>query len=168
MLFRSDYFDAVKYAGQGDVGKASELILPKFMRSVVTASRYGTEGITTRKGNVAVEPDQFSAFDLVAQGLGFTPTLKSEHYEAQQSKEDISSAVNDRKSALIKKALRGEDISEERSKFNEDHPTMRLTMSDIMKARAAERRRVKGMDEAGVSFSKKEKSLQGVDRYAYR
>jgi hypothetical protein len=170
----ADMFEGIQMASHGEIERAVEKMLPKFLASPVKAVRYATDGLTTRSGNVAVESDRFDGWDLAYKALGFSPVVESEHYAAQNSKEDVAQAINARRKEIYSQyaqaRLSGENASEVReavAKFNSDHPKQRITQEQLLQSLQQRRSSKKEYDEAGVRYSKRDKSLKGVDRYAY-
>jgi hypothetical protein len=169
----SRFGDAVILGSEGDYQKALEKVLPKFMSSLVKAERLGDEGITTRSGNVAIEADEFDAWDQAIKALGFTPTKESEYYQAMYEKERISSAIDDRRNRIIKAIatgrLKGEDTAEAREQareFNIEHPSRRITGESITRSVAQRRKDKQQRNESGVRFEKRERDIRDVTRFA--
>jgi hypothetical protein len=165
--------DAFILGSEGDYQKALEKALPKFMSSLVKAERLGSEGLTTRSGNVAIEADEFDAWDQAIKALGFTPTKESEYYQAMYEKERISSAIDDRRNRIIKAIatarLKGEDTAEAREQareFNIEHPSRRITGESITRSVAQRRKDKQQRNESGVRFEKRERDIRDVTRFA--
>jgi hypothetical protein len=165
--------DAFILGSEGDYQKALEKALPKFMSSLIKAERLGSEGLTTRSGNVAIEADEFDAWDQAIKALGFTPTKESEYYQAMYEKERISSAIDDRRNRIIKAIatgrLKGEDTAEAREQareFNIEHPSRRITGESITRSVAQRRKDKQQRNESGVRFEKRERDIRDVTRFA--
>jgi hypothetical protein len=169
----SKVMDSFILASEGDYQKALEKSLPKFISSLSKSERLGSEGITTRSGNVAVEADEFSAWDQAIKALGFSPSKESEYYNAMYQKEKISSAIDDRRNKLIKQLasarMNGEDITdafEQVKEFNADHPVRRITGESITRSIAQRRKDKAQRAESGVRYEKRERDIKEVTRYA--
>lgn len=169
----SRFGDAFILGSEGDYQKALEKVLPKFMSSLVKAERLGDEGITTRSGNVAIEGEEFSAWDQAIKAMGFTPTKESEYYQAMYAKERISQAIDDRRNRIIKamaKArLNGEvdqEALEQAKEFNSEHPSRRITGESITRSVAQRRKDKQQRAESGVRYEKRERDIRDVTRYA--
>jgi hypothetical protein len=164
--------DSTKMFAQGDYAKGFEKMLPKALADLGKAYRYSEEGMTTRIGNEVIPADKFTVADLALRAAGFSPTRESEHYEAQQSKEDTNQAIKKRRTQVIRDAVearQNKDAATVRrliSEFNADHPSKeyRITMSTLL--RSAQAKRQRKVDEAGVAWTKSERALRGIDRYA--
>jgi hypothetical protein len=170
----ADLFEGIQRFSHGEIERGIEKMLPKFLASPVKAVRYATDGLTSRSGNVAVEPDKFDGWDLAYKALGFSPVVESEHYAAQNSKEDVAQAINARRKEIYSQYAQARlsggnasDVREAVAKFNSDHPKQRITQEQLLQSLQQRRSSKKEYDEAGVRFSKRDKSLKGVDRYAY-
>ena len=71
-------FTAGQYLSAGDYWKAIEQIAPTGLANVSKALRMGTEGWTTRSGDVVIPADEVSLFELALQGAGFTTSRMSD------------------------------------------------------------------------------------------
>ncbi len=169
----SRFGDAFILGSEGDFQKASEKVLPKFMSSLVKAERLGSEGLTTRSGNVAIEADEFDAWDQAIKALGFTPTKESEYYQAMYAKERVSQAIDDRRNRIIKAIatakLNGEDTAEpleQAREFNTEHPTRRITGESVTRSVSQRRKDKQQRSESGVRYEKRERDIRDVTRYA--
>jgi len=169
----SRFGDAFILGSEGDYQKALEKVLPKFMSSLVKAERLGDEGLTTRSGNVAIEADEFDAWDQAIKALGFTPTKESEYYQAMYTKEKITQAIDDRRNRIIKSIatakLNGEDTSEaleQAREFNTEHPTRRITGDSVKRSISQRRKDKQQRSESGVRYEKRERDIRDVTRYA--
>jgi hypothetical protein len=162
----SRWANAALLAEKGDFGKAWEQALPKFAASPVKATRYATEGITTSRGNQAVDAEQFSPWDVAFHSMGFQSSRTSEYYEAVQAKENVAAAMDTRRQNIVTKAARGEDMADEIAAYNEDHPKNRITYSTIRQSIVQRRQDAKLRSNTGVRFDKDQQSLLGIDRFA--
>lgn len=62
------------YAWQGDYDKAAENVLPTGFANLAKAIRFGTEGISSKSGDVLIPGEQFTLFDLASQAVGLPST----------------------------------------------------------------------------------------------
>ena len=169
----SRIMDAYLLASEGDFQKASEKALPKFISSLVKAERLGSEGLTTRSGNVAIEADEFSAWDQTIKALGFSPIKEAEYYQAMYEKERISDAIDNVRNKIIKSIatsrMNGEnadDALEQLREFNAEHPTRRITGESITRSIAQRRKDRAQRAESGVRYEKRERDISDVTRFA--
>lgn len=168
------FIDGFKLMEQGDLQKGFETMMPKFIAAPAKAVRVGSEGISTRAGNVVVEPDQVSAWDMAIKAAGFSPIVESEHYTAQSAKEDTARAIKGRRDRAIREysnaVLNGTPADDARGmidEFNAAHPGYRINGSTLRRAIAQGRNNKSELDEAGVRFTKQDAPLEGITRFAY-
>ena len=171
----STMWDGAKLMEGGDFQKGFEKIMPKWVANPVKAERYSDEGLTSRKGNMAVSPDQFDSWDIMFRAMGFSTTNESNHYDAQNAKENVSRAIKTRRESLLddfaKAQLSGGDVGSAReniAEFNAEHSTKGNRIDAGTMLKAVQRRRVdaRGVDAAGVSFRRNETNLKEIDRFA--
>ena len=169
----SKVMDSYLLASEGDYQKALEKAMPKFISSLIKAERLGSEGLTTKAGNVAIEADEFTAWDQALKALGFSPTLESEYYQAMYEKERISDAIDKRRNKIIKAIatarLAGEDVSDllqQANEFNTEHPSRRIDGESIRRSVAQRRKDKMERSESGVRFTKRERDIRDVTRFA--
>lgn len=71
------------YAWQGDYDKAAENVLPTGFANLAKAIRFGTEGISSKAGDVLIPGEQFTLFDLASQAVGLpSSTITSRNLKA--------------------------------------------------------------------------------------
>jgi len=165
--------DAVYLGSEGDYQKALEKILPKVIASPIKAQRLGSEGITSRSGNVTVEAEEFDLWDLTIKSLGFSPSIESEYYSAMMQKEGVSAAIDKRRNKIIKdfatSILEKEDVKELKEmvrQFNKEHPTRPITADSISRSIKSRVRGKAERDETGVRISKRDIALKDLSRFA--
>lgn len=172
----ANFWDAEKMWEQGDWQKAVEKAAPKMFSDVVKAYRYGTEGMTSRTGKPVMGAEQFSISDLAQRALGFSPSMESEHYDAQAAKMDTQERIKERRERLISNyanaKVTGNDLEalqQAVDNWNAKHPEkgVRIDRSALVKATTSRKKEFASTDPAGVKFGKNEKHLAGVDRFAY-
>ena len=66
-------FRAIQYGSQGDYYKGIEAAAPTGVANVMKAFRFGTEGVTTKAGDVHIPGEDFTFMELVAQAAGLPP-----------------------------------------------------------------------------------------------
>ena len=66
-------FRALQYGYQGEYYKGVETMAPTGVANVMKAFRFGTEGVTTKAGDVHIPGEDFTLGDLVAQAAGLPP-----------------------------------------------------------------------------------------------
>ena len=66
-------FRALQYGYQGEYYKGVETMAPTGVANVMKAFRFGTEGVTTKAGDVHIPGEDFTLGELVAQAAGLPP-----------------------------------------------------------------------------------------------
>ena len=83
----------------GHYDRALEAMIPSALRNGLKSYRYATKGATTRDGEKIY--DNFNAYELFLQTIGFTPTEVSERSELAGAAAKKKSDIADRKTALL-------------------------------------------------------------------
>jgi hypothetical protein len=153
--------NAFKMMQDGNVERAIETIAPSFVRNVMKGTRYMLEGATTLKGDPVME--DISAYNVLMQGIGFTPADLSSQYERMQAAKGYEREVLARRTQLLQNYDMGHTagdsdlMSETREKiqaFNEAHAKYKITPETIQKSIRARKAAEKEMIN-GVRFNKK-------------
>lgn len=66
-------FRAIQYGYQGDYYKGVEAAAPTGVANVMKAFRFGSDGVTTKAGDVHIPGEDFTFMELVAQAAGLPP-----------------------------------------------------------------------------------------------
>lgn len=75
--------DGLGLATQGQTLKGLEMMMPKGIADLSKALRQEVQGVTNRKGDVVLSPDELSMIDGIMQGIGFpTTTVTERGYKA--------------------------------------------------------------------------------------
>lgn len=172
----ADMLDGIQLMGTGQVAKGAEKVIPiKAAQNVVRAWRYWHEGLTTRKGEVVLPDEKFSAWDLALRGAGFQPTIESEYYAANQVVAEKKAAASDVRNNLLrdyaKAKIEGDDTSDIDAKindFNQRHTEkgVRVDASSKIKAVQARRRMAAERNDVGVQASKANRPFMDSARFA--
>jgi DNA-binding MarR family transcriptional regulator len=147
--------DMAKFLGDGQYARAVEAPMPKGIKDIFKAYRYGTEGIKGRNKQDGVDAADISAWDVLQRGLGLTPFEEAEYYEAKTALYKTNDAIETRRSRLLRDIsiarIDGDrttelEIRNAIREFNKDHPKYRIKGSAISKStknrRNARRERV--------------------------
>ncbi|RUR05971.1 PLxRFG domain-containing protein [Brucella abortus] len=86
---------------KGEYWRATETVLPKFLRDPMKAFRYYNEGVRNARGDDIVPEDQINAFDAARQGIGFTPAKVTEAWERNSTLKNAEKRLNDRRRQLM-------------------------------------------------------------------
>lgn len=171
--------EGLDFLGSGQYGKAFEKFLPKSVADVLKAARYSTEGITTKRGDVSIDPSRVDAWDTAVAALGFTPTLVSERGAAVAAVNEAKNQINDRRQELMRdwvQAYTAKDangVAEARraiDKFNaarRENGEQIIKPADLLNSYKTRQRGSKSMTEQGVMLSKKDQPLGRRAYFAY-
>ncbi len=145
--------EGLRYAGVGDYWKGLEQIFPTGLANVAKAMRFGSEGITTRAGDVVVPGESFTLGELIAQGMGVTTMKVSDRTrimgnvirheesldaEADRIRQDFRKAMKDRDLKARKKAMdEWKELSETRKRLGFNA----LKLNQLTKAATDQRKR---------------------------
>jgi hypothetical protein len=156
--FAASVEDGAKQVSEGNIVRGIEAMLPTFLKNILKATRYATEGVTNRKGELII--DDISNYNVVMQIVGFSPANLSNVYEEIGMKKDFERKVMAQRSKLLNKydmARRAGDSDlmtealEEIGEYNEKRkdPKAKITQDTLnrsVRAReAAERDSVNGV-----------------------
>ena len=154
----------------GEYYKGLELMLPKGVRDAMRAGRFANEGITNRRGDVLMTPDELSLFDVGTQGLGLPSTKLQERQRRVGQAIEYDTFYKERTTALrdkYAKAYRAGDqetLNEVRSDWRDMSTAMRANglqpppMSSLFKAPMEQRKRERNVVE-GVQHTARTKKL---------
>lgn len=98
-----NWADAWKLAGEGQWLRAYEKAAPALFAKPATAFRIGTEGATTRGGEVigGLYPEEFTTWQLAMQAIGFQPEKLAQAQKAAIQAKTYQQKVFDRRTALL-------------------------------------------------------------------
>lgn len=174
--------DAKQFFESGQWDKGVEKLAQfggKWPADILRAHRFSTEGMTDRQGRVIVPADDFTGADIMLRAAGFAPTRESSYYLANNAKLDVTTAIRDRRTALLNRlaarAERGETISslvkdDEVVEFNAKHDRHgaygRVTAGDVQKKVIADKKIPRQRDASGVRYTDAERDFQGLTEFA--
>ena len=161
------------YAWQGDWDKAAENVLPTGFANVAKAIRFGTEGISSKAGDVLIPGEQFTLFDLASQAVGLpSSTITSRNLKAssmyahneaytlwaKQIRRAYEKAVADKDSAGRAAAMREwQKMNAERRAQGFQANAMTNLISSVKQQRQRERMAIGGVaaNKSNRGFAKK-------------
>ena len=161
------------YAWQGDYDKAAENVLPTGFANLAKAIRFGTEGISSKAGDVLIPGEQFTLFDLASQAVGLPSTTVTNrnlkvssmfaHNEAytlwaKQIRRAYEKAVADKDSAGRAAAMREwQKMNAERRSQGFKPNAMTNLISSVKQQRQRERMAIGGVaaNKSSRGFAKK-------------
>ena len=98
-----NWADAWQLAGEGQWDRAFEKAAPAMFGKTATAYRLGTEGATTRSGDVigGLYPENFTTWQLAMQAIGLQPEKLAQAQKAAIQAKTYQQKILDRRNALL-------------------------------------------------------------------
>lgn len=93
-------FDAIGQFGSGNYYKGIELLLPRGVRDGMRGYRYFTEGVTTKRGDVQLAPDEISLVDAISQAVGLPSTTITDFQRQRGDIYELNQRFKDREQSL--------------------------------------------------------------------
>ncbi len=161
------------YWWQGDYAKTAENVLPTGFANLAKAIRFGTEGISSKAGDVLIPGEQFTLFDLASQAVGLpSSTITSRNLKAssmyahneaytlwaKQIRRAYEKAVADKDSAGRAAAMREwQKMNAERRSQGFKPNAMTNLISSVKQQRQRERMAIGGVaaNKSSRGFAKK-------------
>ena len=143
----------MNYMKDGNYYRGLETMMPKGIKDAMKGYRFATEGVTNRKGDVLIKPEDVSAYDATLQALGLPTTNITDQYKKNQVRAETVEFYNDKTSALKKKYIEAykdgdaQKMGELRKEFMELQAAKhrngfkRQPMSDLLRAPREQRKR---------------------------
>lgn len=97
----SQFWQGASQLRKGEYWRASESILPKWVRDPMKAFRYANQGVRSARGDDVVAQDQLSWGDIGKQAIGFTPARVSEAWDRNSTLKNAEKRLNDRRRQLM-------------------------------------------------------------------
>jgi hypothetical protein len=167
----SDGLEGFDLIMEGKTQKGIEKMLPRSVRNVVKAERFGTEGVTTRAGNEVVSSEEIGPLALFAVGAGVPLVEINDMYLGKRFVEEQKAARKEVRNRLIDDMVQAKkknedtaDVQKQIDAFNERNPQDKITRSTIIKSekgRAAYQKELVG----GVRLGKREQNLRDDLRF---
>lgn len=144
----------------GEIYRGIEASVPKVVRDILKAGRYGMEGVETLGGD-DILPD-VNPYQLLLQASGFTPAEVAERFDMNSRLKSKEREILDERKGIHKAAvdalLEGQELPasvlEDIRDFNSRFPEYPITAKTI-RASAQGRQRAHENAEAGVSLNKR-------------
>ncbi|QRE00660.1 hypothetical protein [Pseudomonas phage Itty13] len=143
----------------GHVFRGVETMSPKFIKDMMRAGRFATEGAQTLRGDALV--DRFKPNEIAAQLLGFTPAVLAEQYERNSALKNAEKRIMDERRRLMDRyatAYKLKDreemqaIREDVKAFNKEHREVAITAETITRS-IRSRQRYSQRTEGGVALN---------------
>lgn len=156
----SGFFRGAQLVSDGEIYRGVEAAVPKVVRDLMKAGRYGAEGVETISGD-DILPD-VNPYQLLLQASGFTPAEVAERFEMNTRLKNKEREIMDERKGIHKAAvdaiLAGEEIPEsvleDIRDFNARFPEYPITSKTIRQS-AQGRQRAHASMEGGVSLNKR-------------
>lgn len=150
----------VQMVADGEVYRGVEAAVPKVLRDILKAGRYGAEGVETMGGDDILE--NVNPYQMILQASGFTPAEVSERFDMNSRLKNKEREIMDERKSIHKSVvdavLAGEAIPEsslERIRdFNRRFPEYPITAKTIRQS-AQGRQRAHQNAEFGVTLNPK-------------
>lgn len=157
--------DGASYIAQGDYYKGMEQLLPTGLGNAMKGYRYGTEGITSKTGDVTMSPDEIGTMDAFMVALGLPTKPITDRQFLQSAKFEYDQFYNERATEIKREYVRaykeGDNIArleamDEWKKLQESRSQngyTRQPLSTLIKAPQEQRKRER-MTVGGVAYNK--------------
>ncbi|WP_202841938.1 PLxRFG domain-containing protein [Luteimonas saliphila] len=146
---------------EGHVWRGVETMLPKSLKDMMKAARYGREGVNNLRGDpLLAEP---SLWQSLLQLQGFTPAKVAQQYETNRSLKNYEQHILDRRQHLMNALAMAYRLNDPESraetmeaigKFNRTHPEIGITPASIRRSMQS-RARYSAKAEAGIVLNPK-------------
>ena len=126
--------DGLPLLMDGEIYRGMEKMMPSSVANVMKATRYGTEGVTTLRGDPITEDLGFGT--LLGQTLGFAPAGYTKQLEINARDKRVDRVINENRTKLLRQrymAIRENDfdelieVEEAIAEFSQRHPEVRIT-----------------------------------------
>ena len=164
------FADAFGMLLHGDYYKGLEMAMPNGVANVMKASRFATEGITMRNGDLVLKPEDFGMVDAAFQAVGlptntvtdrqFTQNVKAEYdkFYAQKSTDIKGEYVKAYRAGDAQGMARAREEFQQMEESRVSNGYKRLPMSELLKAPMAAMKRERGVI-GGVETTKQNKGF---------
>lgn len=166
-------FQALEHMRNDDPMRAAEMLVPKGVRDVIKATRFGDEGIRTQRGE-QIDPGLHGG-QLFLQALGIQPAVVAETYERRDAIKSAEKAITDARQRFMRQyadaapAERQQIWSQIRDWNVDQNPAARLTMDQLIRSMQERRRRAneaKKPDAAGTFLPENRRYLYQEGAFA--
>jgi hypothetical protein len=166
----SSFFDFLQMMHDGYTARATEKIAPKFIRDPLAAYRIYRHGVTSLRGDVISEINEFEA---AAKALGFSDANTSMAYDINFTRQRVESEIKARRTHLLDLAARAKidkdneayaDAWKDIEHFNKAVPELRIVPAQIMKS---VKQRIKTSGKMADGFLADRKLKKYTDKFNY-
>jgi len=157
--------EGMGYIGRGDYYKGLEQLVPTGLANAMKGYRYGTEGITSKTGDLTMSADEIDVLDAFGVALGLPTKTITDRQFLQSAKFDYDQFYNEKATELKREYVRaykeGDNIAKTEAmddwkKLQESRAQngyTRQPLSTLIKAPQEQRKRER-MTVGGVAFNK--------------
>jgi hypothetical protein len=92
--------DGLELIKQGNTAKGVEKLVPRGVTNGMQAWRLANEGITVRNGDVLVQPEDLSTYQLFLKGLGMPPAQLNDYQWIQSQQIEVSKFYREKEQTL--------------------------------------------------------------------
>lgn len=118
----ANWADGISMAGQDPI-KAVEKVLPRFLSDPIKAMDRTNRGITNKRGDTIMGPEEFGPFASVMRSMGFEKTDVTDMYDARNAMIDAKQGRDDTRKQIIAAAVKDhEGMQSKIDDFNSRHP----------------------------------------------
>jgi len=152
--------------------RAVETVVPKAVKDLLRATRYGVEGVTTLKGDPLLDEEQMNAWLVLNQGIGFTPDRVAAQWDANNQAKTYERRILERRTRLMSSyvlaRMAGDEAGarEARRKiraFNQVHQEMKISGKSLRQSWRS-RRRYRARADHGIHLNRRLGYLREVTR----
>lgn len=163
----------IQYMGSGDIMKGLEVFSPKFLRDILRAGRFASEGLVNNSGDTVLDTSALGFYETALQAVGFTPTAIGQFYEGQASIKDKEAYVRKQKIRLMKdfrtsSAAGRRAIIDRIVEFNSSFPQEAITRSALLRNLKGKLERELQYERYGAAIDEKKAALYAGYGEPYR
>jgi hypothetical protein len=164
--YASDLFWAGQQLSEGETQRAFETVMPRSIANVAKAVRYATEGIETVGGQDVMSAEELSAFDVIRQGIGYSPSKVGIQWEINSQMKFQQAMRTNRETTLRRRMMAAMDsgdkdriaeVDEEIKAFREKNPESALNRSSARKSYGRGKKASARSYAKGVKMTPKER-----------
>jgi hypothetical protein len=162
------WIDGAGLAGEGEIQRGVEKMLPSFASNPMKAYRYATEGATTMRGDPITE--DIGPWNVAAQALGLVPASYTKQLELNAVEKRKERVKNEKRTDLLRKLYRAlveeggdadavSDVLDDISEFSKDNPFFAINGRTINRSIRQHVRTTQDVAETGgVTFSRRNRA----------
>ena len=163
----------IQYMGSGDIMKGLEVFSPKFLRDILRAGRFASEGLVNNSGDTVLDTSALGFYETALQAVGFTPTAIGQFYEGQAAIKDKEAYVRKQKIRLMKdfrtsSAAGRRAIIDQIVEFNSSFPQEAITRSALLRNLKGKLERELQYERYGAAIDEKKAALYAGYGEPYR